>query len=80
MMSTWFSKHVEAWNKLIVKQKQNWALNWLIAKINMLSCMLILWGFCDKSGTEVRVYLIQDLHFTVIMEFDASHVLFIIHF
>ena len=46
----------------------------------MLSCMLILWGFCDKSGTEVRVYLIQDLHFTVIMEFDASHVLFIIHF
>ena len=32
MMSTWCSKHVEAWNKLIVKQKFC-ASRWLITKI-----------------------------------------------
>jgi len=32
-MSTWCSKHVEAWNKLIVKQK-NCASSWLITTIN----------------------------------------------
>jgi len=31
------SKHVEAWNKLIVKQKFC-ALNWLITEINILRC------------------------------------------
>ena len=31
------SKHVEAWNKLIVKQKFC-ASNWLITEINILSC------------------------------------------
>jgi len=31
MMSTWYSKHVEAWNKLIVKQKCC-ASSWLITK------------------------------------------------
>jgi hypothetical protein len=49
----------------------------------LLNYFLILWFFffffCDKSGSRVRVYLIQDLHFAVIMEFDASHILFIIH-
>jgi len=29
------SKHVEAWNKLIVKHKF-WALSWLITEINLL--------------------------------------------
>jgi len=37
MMSTWCSKHVEAWNKLIVKQKFR-ASSWLITKINILRC------------------------------------------
>ena len=36
-MSTWCSKHVEAWNKLIVKQKFS-ASSWLITKINILRC------------------------------------------
>jgi hypothetical protein len=34
-MSTWCSKHVEAWNKLTVKQKLC-AWSWLIIKINMI--------------------------------------------
>ena len=36
-MSTWCSKHVEAWNKLIVKQKFC-ASSWLITKTNILRC------------------------------------------
>jgi len=35
--STMCSKHVEAWNKLIVKQKFC-ASSWLITKINILRC------------------------------------------
>jgi len=35
MMSTWYSKHVEAWNKLIVEQKYC-ASSWLITKKNIL--------------------------------------------
>jgi len=38
MMSTWCSKHVEAWNKLIAKQKFC-ASSWLITKI---SCIHVL--------------------------------------
>jgi len=34
MMSIWCSKHVEAWNKLIVKQNFC-ASSWLITKINI---------------------------------------------
>jgi len=34
MMSTWCSKHVEAYNKLIIK-KRFCALSWLIANINV---------------------------------------------
>jgi len=37
VMSTWCSKHVEAWSKLIVKQ-QFCASSWLITKINILRC------------------------------------------
>ena len=37
MMSTWCSKHVEAWNKRIVKQKCC-ASSWLITEINILRC------------------------------------------
>jgi len=37
MMSTWCSKHVEAWNKVIVKQKLC-ASGWLITEINILRC------------------------------------------
>jgi len=37
MMNIWCSKHVEAWNKLIVKQKFC-ASNWLLTKINILRC------------------------------------------
>jgi len=36
-MSTWCSKHVEAWNKLIVKQKFC-VSSWLITKTNILRC------------------------------------------
>ena len=36
-MSTWCSKHVKAWNKLIAKQKFC-ASSWLITKINILRC------------------------------------------
>jgi len=32
MMSTWYSKHVEAWNKLILKQKFCASI-WLITEI-----------------------------------------------
>jgi len=32
------SKHVEAWNKPIVKQKKNCASSWLITEINILRC------------------------------------------
>jgi len=35
MMSTWFSKHVEAWNKLI-KNKKICVSSWLITKINIV--------------------------------------------
>ena len=35
------SKHVEAWNKLIVKQKVC-ALSWLITEINMCICWLLI--------------------------------------
>ena len=34
MVSTWCSKHVEAWNKLIVKQKF-WPSSWLNTEINL---------------------------------------------
>jgi hypothetical protein len=46
----------------------------------LLNYIVILWGFLfgHKSGSQVRVYLIQDLHFAVIMGFDASRILFII--
>jgi hypothetical protein len=37
VMSTWCSKHVEAWNKLIVIQKFC-ASSWLITEINILRC------------------------------------------
>jgi len=37
MMSTWCLKHVEAWNKLIVKQKCC-ASSWLITEINSSCC------------------------------------------
>ena len=39
MMSTWCSKHVETWNKLIVKQKFC-ASSWLITKINKWMCCI----------------------------------------
>jgi len=42
MMGTWCSKHVEAWNKLIVKQKFC-ATGWLITKINILR-----WCYINK--------------------------------
>ena len=35
MMSTWWSKHIQAWNKRIVKQRFS-ASSWLITKINLL--------------------------------------------
>ena len=41
MMSTWCSKHVEAWNKLIVKQKFC-ASSWLITEINDNSVHLLI--------------------------------------
>ena len=38
-MSTWCSKHVGAWNKLIVKQKFC-ASSWLIIEINIVRCTI----------------------------------------
>ena len=46
------SKHVEAWNKLIVKQKKkNCASSWLITQINILRCAV------SKTSKLVRVVL-----------------------
>jgi len=51
MMSTWCSKHVEAWNKLIVKQKFC-ASSWLITKIN--SSHLSVWpSVCPHETTRL---------------------------
>ena len=47
MMSTLCSKHVEAWNKLIVKQSL--CINWLITKITILRCTV--------SKTSKSVYI-----------------------
>jgi len=67
MMSTWCSKHVEAWNKHIVKQKF-YASSWLITEINILRCMVsktskylvhVLWfwifRFCDIPTVPAQV-------------------------
>ena len=42
------SKHVEAWNKLIVKQKCC-ASSWLITEINLLSCLLTIFFEVDAG-------------------------------
>jgi len=51
MLSTWCSKHVEAWNKLIVKQKFC-ASSWLITEIN--TRILI----CTVSKTSKFVFVV----------------------
>ena len=50
-MSTWCSKHVEAWNKLIVKQKFCTS-SWLITEINILRCTV------SKTS---KLYLFQNI-------------------
>ena len=54
MMSTWCSKHVEAPNKLIVKQKFC-ASSWLIAEINILRCAV-----SETSEFIISVVIVQD--------------------
>ena len=46
IMSTWCSKHVEAWNKTFVKQKLC-AASWLITKINLWLCLYAM-SKCNK--------------------------------
>ena len=51
------SKHVEAWNKLIVKQKF-WASSWLITEINKICCLFFIttfvWSISHCTKNSVR--------------------------
>jgi len=59
-MSTWCSKHAEAWNKLIVKQKFC-ASSWLITKINILRCTVSKTSKFPK-GMFVRLLSLVDVY------------------
>jgi len=50
------SKHVEAWNKLIVKQKFC-ASSWLIAEINKITVRIILFPGSFTFATELHTFL-----------------------
>jgi len=68
MMSTWCSKHAEAWNKLIIKQKFC-ASSWLITKINILRCTV------SKTSKSVRSCLNIFLFYTaryIFLPFPSS--------
>jgi len=61
------SKHVEAWNKLIVKQKFC-ASSWLITEINIPRCTVsktskfLKWfGFNDHETSETRTCLVSNI-------------------
>jgi len=59
--STWCSKHVEAWNKLTVKQKFC-ASSWLITKINSVYLVTWIWNFNYQPAQRhtLHTYLFQD--------------------
>jgi len=49
------SKHVEAWNKLIVKQKN--CANWLVTEINVLRCTV------SKTSKPITLFVVvEDFH------------------
>ena len=63
------SKHVEAWNKLIVKQKFC-ASSWLITEINILRCTVSntsKFGKCGLLYTTSTSWLLQIKYYVVII-------------
>jgi len=50
------SKHLEAWNKLILKQKFC-ASSWLITEINILRCTVSKTSKMDKFVREMEIFL-----------------------
>jgi hypothetical protein len=75
MMSTWCSKHVQAWNKLIVKFC---ASSWLITKINVLPCVCVCVCVCVYIYTYMCVCVCVCL-FWVLSSLDTN-VYFEVHF
>jgi len=56
------SKHVEAWNKLIVKQKKMFASSWLITKINICTLFVLLYDILMMVAgvTDTSQWIIHD--------------------
>ena len=63
-MSTWCSKHVEAWNKLIVIQKFC-ASSWLITEINILRRTVTWTSLYHDARSPERHYITMHGHLNV---------------